>query len=305
MNSILQVSNLSKRFGTFTAVDNISFSLKKGEVLGLLGPNGAGKSTTIQMLLGITTQSSGAISYFGKDFDKYKRESLQRINFASSFNSLQGKISVLENLLVFALLYYVKNPMAKIKELLTYFEMEDLKDKEYWDLSSGQRTRINIVKSLINDPEIILMDEPTASLDPDIADKLISLIERLRENKNLSIIYTSHDMDEVSRLCDRVVFLDQGKIVAEDTPLGLTKRIKNARLQLTFDGKKSDLEKLLKTDKLKYQFINDYVVHIVAKEKEIPTIIFKASEAGVWITDIEVSKPTLEDFFLQIARIKK
>lgn len=271
----------------------------------MLGPNGAGKSTTIQMLLGITTQSSGAISYFGKDFDKYKRESLQRINFASSFNSLQGKISVLENLLVFALLYDVKNPMAKIKELLTYFEMEDLKDKEYWDLSSGQRTRINIVKSLINDPEIILMDEPTASLDPDIADKLISLIERLRENKNLSIIYTSHDMDEVSRLCDRVVFLDQGKIVAEDTPLGLTKRIKNARLQLTFDGKKSDLEKLLKTDKLKYQFINDYVVHIVAKEKEIPTIIFKASEAGVWITDIEVSKPTLEDFFLQIARIKK
>src|SRR3990167_8081897 len=115
MNSILQVSNLSKRFGTFTAVDNISFSLKKGEVLGLLGPNGAGKSTTIQMLLGITTQSSGAISYFGKDFDKYKRESLQRINFASSFNSLQGKISVLENLLVFALLYDVKNPMAKIK----------------------------------------------------------------------------------------------------------------------------------------------------------------------------------------------
>lgn len=305
MANILTVNNLTKRFDTFEAVKSISFSLKKGEILGLLGPNGAGKTTTIHMLLGITSFTSGQIQYFGKDFLKHRSESLQRINFASSFNGLQGKTQVIENLLFFSRLYGVRDPISRIDELLKYFEVTELRHHKYWDLSAGQRTRVNLIKALLNKPEIILMDEPTASLDPDISDKLLSLIEKLRREQGLSILYTSHDMSEVTRICDRVVFMDHGEIVAEDTPLGLTKRIPYATVQLTFDAKKGDVASIIKKEKLKHEFFGENTVAVTVKEDKIPKVIFTLSSANVWITDIEVKKPTLEDFFLQIARQKK
>lgn len=301
-NTVLEVKNLTKKFGGFTAVDDISFSLKEGEIMGFLGPNGAGKTTTIQMLLGITNTSGGTIKYFNKDFYKNKQYCLQRINFASAFNTLQGRTTVWENLLVFAYLYNLKNPKEKIMELITYFQAEPLLHKIYWNLSAGQKTRINIIKSLLNDPEIILLDEPTASLDPDVADKTLSLIEKLKTSRNISILYTSHNMDEITRICDRVIFLNQGKVVAEDTPLNLTKHIGTAKLQLTFDGKKEIMEKFLRKENLHYTFLNKYIVVIEAEEKRIPNLIFAISKADIWITDLEVKKPTLEDFFLQIAR---
>lgn len=248
------------------AVDDISFELKEGEILGLLGPNGAGKTTTIQMLLGITTPTAGTISYFAKDFFHNRTYCLQRINFASAFNTLQGRITVLENFLVFANLYQVPRPREKIEELVDYFDMKDLLNNGYWDLSTGQRTRANIVKALINDPQIILMDEPTASLDPDIADKTLSLIEKLKEDRKISILYTSHNMAEVTRICDKVIFLDKGSIVAHDTPFGLTKRIQSAQLTLTFDGTKIPIEEYLKENNLNYRFIKDHVVTIITEE---------------------------------------
>ena len=171
---ILKVKNLTKKFNKFTAVDNISFDLKEGEILGLLGPNGAGKTTTIQMLLGITTPTTGTIHYFDKDFFKHSQYCLSRLNFTSAFNNLQGRNSVWENLQVFANLYNVENYIPKIKKLINRFEMEDFVYKRYFDLSTGQKTRANFIKALINDPKIILMDEPTASLDPDIADKTLT-----------------------------------------------------------------------------------------------------------------------------------
>lgn len=301
-NIVLEVKNLTKRFRQFTAVDNVSLEIPRGKVIGLLGPNGAGKTTTIQILLGITTLTAGSINYFGKDFFKNKENSLQRINFASAFNTLQGHISVWENLLVFSYLYGLKNPKKKILELVEYFEIPDLLNQRFYNLSAGQKTRINIIKSLINDPELILMDEPTASLDPDIADKTLTLIENLKKDRSLSILYTSHNMEEVTRLCDEVIFLDHGKIVEKDTPLNLTKKITIAELILTFDAPKKDFEKLLKQNELKHSFETNNIVHINIDEKNIPKIIFKASKAGIWITDIEVKKPTLEDVFLQIAR---
>src|SRR5579859_3313279 len=228
--NILEVKNLRKNYGKFIAVDNISFSVVKGKVVGFLGPNGAGKTTTIQMLLGITLTNGGTIKYFDKDFFAYRQYCLKRINFTSAFNTLQGKISVWENLLVFAELYEVKHATKKIKDLAEYFEISHLLGEVYQYLSAGQKTRVNLVKSLLNEPELLLMDEPTASLDPDIADKTLSLIEDLRKNRQISILYTSHDMDEVTRVCDEVIFLDRGKIVAHDTPLGLTKRISSATL---------------------------------------------------------------------------
>ncbi len=302
MNKVLEVKNLTKKYDQFTAVDNISFFVNEGEAVGFLGPNGAGKTTTIQILLGITIPTAGTIKFFGKDFSKHKKESLQRINFASAFNTLQGRISVWENLLVYAHLYRVKNPKEKIMEFINYFEGEALLKQRYWDLSAGQKTKINLIKSLINDPEIILMDEPTASLDPDVVDKTLSFIEELKKSRKITLLYTSHNMDEITRICDKIIFLDHGKIVAEDTPLNLTKQIKTSTLKLTFDGKEGEMEKYLKSQKLKYEFYNKYIVKITIAEKQIPSVIFGISKTDLWITDIEVQKPTLEDFFLHIAR---
>src|SRR5579864_7657272 len=230
---LLEVDNLVKDFGGFRAVDRVSFAIPKGRIIGLLGPNGAGKTTTIHMLLGITTPTAGRITYFGRDFGAHRQACLQRINFASSYNTLQGRITVWQNLIVFGHLYGIRRPDEKIRKWADYFEVTPLLNRRYWDLSTGQRTRVNLIKALLNDPELILMDEPTASLDPDIADKTLSLIEAARQALSVSILYTSHDMEEVTRICDEVIFLDHGRIVAQDTPLGLTKRIRSAQLQLT------------------------------------------------------------------------
>ncbi len=304
--SVIEVKNLIKHYGPadsgFTAVNNISFSVKEGEVVGFLGPNGAGKTTTIQMLLGITSLTSGTINYFGKDFQKNREESLQRINFASAFNTLQGRMSVMENLLVFAQLYSVKNPKDKIMNLVKYFKSEDLLNKIYYHMSAGQKTRINIIKSLLNDPDILLLDEPTASLDPDVADSTLSLIQDLKKTRNISLLFTSHNMDEITRICDRVIFLDQGEIVAEDTPLNLTKKISDAKLIISFDAKRENVENYLNNEKQTFSFLNTFTVEIKTEEKLIPKLIFGLSKADIWITDIEIKKPTLEDFFLHIAR---
>ncbi|MBV9159620.1 MAG: ABC transporter ATP-binding protein [Candidatus Kaiserbacteria bacterium] len=299
---VLEIRNLTKRFGDFTAVDSISFAVKRGEIVGLLGPNGAGKTTTIHMLLGITLKNGGSITYFGRDFYHHRLESLQRINSSSAFNTLLGRITVKENLRVFAALYRVDDADRIIDELLKRFEIADLAHELYWGLSSGQRTRVNLIKSLLNDPEIILMDEPTASLDPDIADKTLSLIEELRSERNLSILYTSHNMAEITRICDNVIFLDHGKIVANDTPANLTKRISSATLRLTFSGARSTIESYLHGRGQRFSFTSENTVEISSEESLIPELLFGASHVGNAITDIEIRKPTLEDVFIQIAR---
>ncbi len=299
---LLEVHDLVKDFGRVRAVDGISFAIPRGKIVGLLGPNGAGKTTTIHMLLGITGLTSGRITYFGMEFASHRQECLQRINYASSFNTLQGRISVWENLLVFSHLYAIRDAGARIRRLADYFEIGALLQRRYWDLSAGQKTRVNLIKALLNDPELILMDEPTASLDPDIADKTLSLIEDARRTSAVSMLYTSHDMEEVNRICDEVIFLDRGRIVAQDTPLGLTKRIQNAHLKLTFDGDLQTVEAFLVERRQGHTFPHPYAVSIDTTEQMIPELIFGISERGIWITDIEVKKPTLEDVFLRIAR---
>lgn len=302
MSAVLEVRNLTKDYGSFRAVDGISFDVPKGKVIGFLGPNGAGKTTTIQILTGLTSRTAGTVTFLGKDFDTHKEHCLKRMNFVSAFNTLLGRISVYENLLVFAHLYEIKNAHRKIMELLEYFEIRDLKDGQYQHLSTGQKTRVNIVKSLLNAPKLILMDEPTASLDPDIADKTLSLIERLRAERNLSILYTSHDMEEVTRVCDEVIFLQHGKIVARDTPLGLTKRIPNVTLRLMFNDHKDVISDYLNQKQYPFTLHDEHTVSMDIEEKLVPRVIFDLSKLGIWITDIEVKKPTLEDVFLHIAR---
>jgi ABC-2 type transport system ATP-binding protein len=154
----------------------------------------------------------------------------------------------------------------------------------------------------MNDPELLLMDEPTASLDPDIADKTLSLIEDLRRDRDLSILFTSHNMDEVSRICDEVIFLDQGEIVAKGTPLDLTRQIPEAELQLTFEGEQRRVVNYLEADNHRYRLLRDFQVVVTAHERTIPKIIYDVSHLGITITDIDVRKPDLEDVFIQIAR---
>ena len=298
---ILEVENLTKTFGDFKAVNNISFTVCEGEIVGLLGPNGAGKTTTIQMLLGIMTQTSGTVSYFGKEFTQHREEILSKINFASAYSHLQSRITVRQNLTIMAGLYDIRDPNKRIDELLDLLEVRDLVDKLYWHLSSGQKTRVVLVKALLNKPRLILMDEPTASLDPEIAQKVVELIRTLRQKENVAILYTSHNMAEVEELCDRVMIMDKGRIVAEDTPLELTKKIGTARLIVTFDAKQEIVDKYLTEKDYIHSFPRDHVVSIEVLEQDIPKVLFGLGEKGVWITEVDIKKPNLEDVFLAIA----
>jgi ABC-2 type transport system ATP-binding protein len=298
---VLEVNKLTKIYGSYRAVDGVSFTIRKGEVLGLLGPNGAGKSTTIQMLVGITLPTSGTVKYFGQDFKSAPKDALRRINFASAYNTLQGRMSVRENLLVFAGLYGVADPKQKIEQLLDYFEIQDLAAHRYWDLSAGERTRVNLAKSLLNDPELILMDEPTASLDPDIADKTLSLIEELRRTRDLSILFTSHNMAEVERVCDYVIFLDHGKIVSQDTPTGHIKQFGNEEVILTFTGAKDAVSDILNSRHITHSFTGKSV-HFKVESAAVAKLVGALDRAGIVITEVSVEKPDLEDVFLNVAR---
>jgi ABC-2 type transport system ATP-binding protein len=302
MPPVLEVHDLTKRYGAFTAVDHVSFVLQKGKILGLLGPNGAGKTTTIQMLVGITLPDAGTISYFGLDLHRHREACLQRINFSSSYSMLQSRISVWENLIVYARLYRVKQPEQKIKHLGKYFGIIDNMGQIFRTLSAGQKTRVNLVKTLLNDPEVVLMDEPTASLDPDIADRTLSLIEELRQQRALSIVYTSHQMDEVTRICDEVIFLDHGRIVAQDTPASLTRRLANAQVRLTFEDSPDGVAARLREHFPQVETPSPSVVVVTTEEHLVPRVIFEVGQAGVRVLDIDIRKPSLEDVFLQIAR---
>lgn len=221
----VRVSQLRKEFGPFVAVDNLSFTIRSGEILGLLGPNGAGKSTTIHMLLGLIAPSGGSIEIFGLDLTRHRVTILSRLNFASPDACMDWRLTVRENLRVFARLYGLTRPQMRIDELLDLFEMRDIANQLTRELSLGQQTRLGLCRSLLNDPELVLLDEPTASLDPDIADKTRRLLLRLRAERGLSILYTSHNMAEVEELCDRVLFLHHGRIITAGTPLEVSRQV--------------------------------------------------------------------------------
>ena len=215
---VIQVEGLTKRFGPVCAVDNLSFDIHFGQIAGLIGPNGAGKTTTIQMLLGLTTPSQGRIRIFGLDFKKHRQKILSKVNFSSTYTSLPTNLSVWENLSFFSKLYGLRSSRAKVRELLELFEIPEVFGELTGKLSSGQNTRLNLCKALLNDPEVLFLDEPTASLDPDIADKLREILLRVQQERRLTVIYTSHNMHEVEKICDPVIFLSRGRILAQGSP---------------------------------------------------------------------------------------
>ncbi len=232
--TVLEVKNLTKHFGTVHAVDGISFAIERGQIVGLLGPNGAGKTTTIQMILDIVTPTAGSIAVFGKDPRTHREYVFSRLNFSSAYVSLPLNLTVWENLATFGRLYGVRDVRTRISKVAEIFAIGDLLKRRTVTLSSGQLTRLNLAKAFLNDPELLFLDEPTASLDPDIADRTLTLLEQLHKDKHLSILYTSHDMAEVERITDRVIFLLNGQLFADSTANKLIAQFGRKNLEETF-----------------------------------------------------------------------
>ena len=225
MSKILEVRNLKKKFGDFVAVEDISFTVGEGEILGFLGPNGAGKSTTIYCLLGLIDPDFGSIQIFGKDIKKHRSEILKQVNYAAAEFNLPWNLSLGECLLVYARIYEVSNFKKRIDEVLEIFEMTHLKNKVIRDLSLGQRARGNLCKAFLNKPRLLLLDEPMASMDPDVVDKGIKIIKQIQQEEKMSILYTSHNMWEIEQVASNVVFINHGRITAQGSPLQLTKQV--------------------------------------------------------------------------------
>lgn len=215
--TVLQVSGLTKRFDDVVSVNDISFEIREGEILGLLGANGAGKTTAINMLLGIVSPNGGSIHIFGKNLADSRIEILRRMNFCSTYTQLPGNLRVRQNLQVFGMLYRVPDLKQRIDQVLEMLEISHLRDRVSGHLSAGESTRLNLCKALLNRPDLLLLDEPTASLDPDIADKVRKVVKRIREEEGTTILYTSHNMRDVEEVCDRVVFMHKGKILFTGT----------------------------------------------------------------------------------------
>jgi len=221
--SAISVRDLAKRFGQRTALAGISFDVRRGEVLGLLGPNGAGKTTTLHALLGLVAPDSGSVRLLGVDPYADREAALRQVGFASPEAMMDWRLTLRENLRVYAGLYGA--PPGAVERVLGIFGLDEQARTKFGDLSLGQQMRAGVARALLHDPSILVLDEPTASLDPDVADKTRKLLLQLRRERGLSILYTSHNMAEVEEVCDRVVFLYLGRVVAEGTPLEVSQRV--------------------------------------------------------------------------------
>jgi ABC-2 type transport system ATP-binding protein len=230
----IEVAHLTKRYGQTLAVDDIGFTVPAGATLGLLGGNGAGKTTTIAMLLGLLIPSAGSIRILGRDMARDRFAALARMNFSSPYIALPGRLSVAENLRIYGHLYDVKRLEHRIGELADQLDLRDLLDRPAGELSAGQKTRVALAKSLINRPAVLLLDEPTASLDPDTGDLVRSWLERYRAESGCTVLLASHNMAEVERLCTDVVMLKRGRIVDRGSPDDLLLRYGRDDLEAVF-----------------------------------------------------------------------
>ncbi len=230
----IRVENLTKRYTHTLAVDDISFTLAPGQTLGLLGGNGAGKTTTISLLLGLLTPTAGRIHVLGHDMARNRFPALQRMNFSSPYIALPARLTVRENLQVYGHLYSVPRLKARIGELAERFNLTALLNRAAGELSAGQKTRVALAKSLINRPELLLLDEPTASLDPDTGDYVRTVLEEYKRETGASILLASHNMAEVERLCDEVLMMKTGRIADRGAPDALIARYGREDMEQVF-----------------------------------------------------------------------
>ena len=218
MQKLIIVENLSKNYQKKEAVKNISFTINENEILGLLGPNGCGKTTTIAMMLGLLKPSNGNVKIHGQDIEKNRISLLHKMNFISPYIELPKKLTVMENLIVYGNLYSVKKINEKIEYLCHKLRLNEFINNQTGELSSGQKNRVSLAKALINEPSVLLLDEPTASLDPETGDFVRKFIENISKEKKMSILLASHNMDEVKRLCKNVLMMNNGVIIDKGTP---------------------------------------------------------------------------------------
>lgn len=228
------VHNLCKVYGDVTAVDGISFELATGSVTALLGGNGAGKTTTISMLMGLVIPTSGEVRVFGVDMARNRHEVLHRLNFESPYVEIPMRLTVRQNLEIFGRLYGVASVGDRVRAIASNLRISDLLDRLYGKLSAGQKTRVSLAKALLNEPDLLLLDEPTASLDPDTADWVRSVIEDYCRRRAATIVLASHNMAEVERLADRVIMLERGRILADETPADLIRNFGRETLEEVF-----------------------------------------------------------------------
>ncbi len=233
-SAAIVVQGLSKRYASVTAVDSVSFSVPRGAVCGLLGGNGAGKTTTLAMLLGLLLPSAGNISILGEDMVRHRYRVLARLGFTSPYVDLPQRLTVLQNLTVYARLYGVRERRQRIKTLAQDFDLVDFLRRPYGALSSGQKTRVSLAKALLPEPEVLLMDEPTASLDPDTADRVRTYLVDYQRRTGATVLLASHNMLEVERLCQQVLMLKQGRLVDEGSPQELLRRHGRETLEQVF-----------------------------------------------------------------------
>ena len=234
MNVVLKTDQLSKDFGSTRAVDDLSIELNRGTITALLGGNGAGKTTTLSMLLGLLLPTAGKITTFGYDFVKDRYPALGRMNFSSPYVDLPQRLTVRENLTVYAKLYGLKNIKNTVLEMVETFRLEDFIDRRVRKLSAGQKTRVSLAKALINNPELLLLDEPTASLDPVTVAWIREFLQKYQVERKATILLTSHDMKEVEQLCENVLLLSRGKLVEEGSPQDLLKKYDRKTLEEVF-----------------------------------------------------------------------
>lgn len=306
MKKVLEVRNLKKIYKgkkPFLAVDAISFDLHEGEILGLLGPNGSGKTTTIQMLLGTLTATAGEIVYFGRDFFQHSTELLNHISFASTYLGLPGILTIRENLVFLGFLYGMdaKTSAVRFEPLLERFGIGNLINRRVSSLSAGQITRLMLVKAFFIKPKIVLLDEPTASLDPEMSKEICNFILEQKEKESLSILFTSHKMDEVATVCDRVIFLKEGKIVANDLPENLAKSVSRFQVRLIIvDGMKRTVHI---AGEMGLPFtLNHRSIELSIDETVIPAFLNRLGKADVAYSGIQIDEPSLEDYFLTLSK---
>ena len=303
---VLTVTELTKVYKgrkPVTAVDHITFELGLGEILGLLGPNGAGKTTTIQMLLSTLKPTTGQIEYFGKSLAQDRESILALVGYASAYSKLPLQLAIEENLDVFGRLYGMPGHARKerAKELLTQFGVWDLRRRTMAGLSAGQTTRVMLAKAFLARPRIALLDEPTASLDPDIAHEVRDFVRAQRDEAGVSILYTSHNMDEVAEVCDRVLFLNGGQIAAVGTPEELAASAASTRMRFRVEQGLDDLIHSAEAWRLAVA-VERQTVEVEIDEHHIAAFLQELARKAVRYTRISLFKPTLEDYFIMLVK---
>ena len=300
MRYAIEVNNVKKRYGSFEALKGVSFKVKKGEFFGLLGPNGAGKSTMINILADLLTKDSGTVKILGKEPRLVK----ERMNTATAYTNMNGALKVHENLRIFAKLYNVPDTEKRVNELIEMFGLNELRNERTNTLSSGESTRLNICKGLINKPEVLLLDECTVGLDPDIADHTRRIIKDLQKNQKTTILFTSHVMHEVEQLCDRIAFLNHGRIIKIGTTESLKKMIDRQIVRIEFVEDKKPIRQILNKMDVDVLFIKDNVASIGIRHKKfkLHELIHPIINAGIRIKDLHIKKPNLDDVFIKMTK---